>query len=148
MSTTPYHKRFKRHRKKVVAATRRLQRRRPWSRDDWDQLAREWVYRVSREYGMRPPGVEYAPWATEHGGGAYVPYDNTIYLSHFSMTTLLHEYRHAMQCITSMPLIDDRNSMEEDARAWSLSLFARACPSRFKRMVEAGRIHHLEAKEL
>jgi len=87
---------------------------------------------------MPAPRVRISPEV--FGPGRYVVRSHTIEMSHFSVVTLLHEFRHAMQYRPG--IADVRPGSEEDARAWSLSLFRLAAPRRFRRMCDAGRIIH------
>ena len=67
-----------------------------------------------------------------------------------SVVTLFHEFRHHMQATGAAVRLDRANEQqaEEDARAWSLSLYYRSRPALFRRAVENGRIYHLTVADL
>jgi hypothetical protein len=72
-------------------------------------------------------------------GGCYVYDTNTIFLfTKFSLVTLLHEFRHAMQYQTGCCPQDES---EEDSRGWSCSLYFIADPERYDRAVTKGILH-------
>lgn len=110
-----------------------------------------------------------------HGGGCYRETDNgMLILSKFSVVTLAHEFRHHWQRKTDGALfmgergdyvyesdetiVIDRHDMragevpvpaeEIDARAWSISLFAKVAPRRFRRMVEQGRVLFVDPRDV
>lgn len=58
----------------------------------------------------------------------YHPWDNVVELSERSITSALHEFRHAMQNFG----FQHYNDMEEDARGWSISAFRYALPEDFE----------------
>ena len=87
----------------------------------------DWIARVSAIYGVTTPSFEFRP-DEENGGsnGFYSPKKNLICLQKkISLVTLLHEFRHCMQH-QGHKMIDP--DIEEDARAWSMSLFKVAMP--------------------
>lgn len=75
------------------------------------------------------------------GGGSYMVDYNTIELyKKFSLVTFLHEFRHVMQHKLD---IDMYKTNEDDARAWSLSLYYLADPVRFNRAARMGMLHYV-----
>lgn len=147
----PYHLRFRNFDKRTIAATDALFSARPsrLSHEERDVAFRQWVEEVSDVYGMEPPSFEWSDDADDCGGGFYRPSDHSITMSrnHPSVTTLLHEFRHALQGANAgAPQVD--SDVEVDARAWSLSLYHQVRPQLFDRMVRAGRIFHISANDL
>jgi hypothetical protein len=103
----------------------------------------EWLRVVSPIYGIDVPNFEFVggeegDWMYAiTGGGKYRPDTHTIYLfKKYSLTTLLHEFRHAWQFRTGSTL-----DKEDDARAWSCSLYKVTDPERYQRAVENGILH-------
>ena len=76
------------------------------------------------------------------GSGFYNQETNHIELPHYSVVTLLHEFKHAMQHLTNQP------QNEEVARGWSLSLFYKAAPKHFKRAVERAIIFFITPEDI
>lgn len=100
-----------------------------------------WVDHMSAVYGMRAPSVEWSDDLAGSGGGRYRSDGHRILLdpSRLSVTTLLHEFRHAMQAERAgEPAVDE--DVEVDARAWSCSLYYRVRPEQFIALVKAGRV--------
>lgn len=134
-----YSRRFRHLDPRVIELTRDLVRARPWTLGPNAQLAlaRRWVEGAARVYRVEPPEVV---WGSALLGG-YAPSLHRIVLQEdrqLSVVTLLHEFRHSLQEVAS----------EDDARAWSLSLFRRAAPRRFRRMVELGRLLYCDQDDL
>lgn len=105
-----------------------------------------WVQKMSALYGMETPkfyfigGAEGRKEYKRTGGGCYFPMLNEMYVfKKASLTTLLHEFRHAMQKQKGVKQF--RNDAEEDARAWSCSLYRTAAPNSYKRAMEKGLMH-------
>lgn len=105
-----------------------------------------WLNLVSEHYNMEVPAVVHNPHA---GAGYYLGLVNEIHMSKPSIITLLHEFRHAMQAQgkagpsfrPDLPE-DARGGVEDDARAWSLSLYYAVAPRTLKRLVTEGRVFH------
>lgn len=136
-----YHRRFRRFNRRTVAATREMLS--GWSAlnetDRWARM-RQWTATAADIYRMPLPLVSQIPSA---GQGCYFGQTNQILMAYPSVVTLLHEFRHAMQMqgragnARSLQTYDDR---EDDARAWSLSLYHRVAPRALKRLVTEGRV--------
>lgn len=137
----PHHLRFGRIDRRTLDATDRYFRSRPW-RGDTVAKAQRWVAQVATVYRIDAPTVRHVSAEQAAGLGCYRPWSNQILLPYASATTLFHEFRHAMQHHgwAMVPARYGGPQPEEDARAWSLSLFYRARPQRFARMVRADRI--------
>lgn len=133
---------------KVRQYTRELVVAKPW-REDQDRqyrVMKYWLRKVSAVYRCPIPGLRFNSSAQDCGGGYYHPGLQEITLSHCSIVTLLHEYRHHLQ---HQPGFRSHiRGAEKDARAWSLSLFHRVAPRRFRRMVRARRILHTVPSEV
>lgn len=133
---------------KVVEATKELIKSGIWNKDmrkeDKALYMGLWVQKVAKIYGFSEvPKFYFVDDKNEYrrtGGGCYFPSFNEIYVFHKpSLVTLLHEFRHAMQFQLNVKKF--RDDEEEDARAWSLSLFRKAAPKSYKRAVEKGILH-------
>jgi hypothetical protein len=66
----------------------------------------------------------------------YYPSEETIGLPKGSLVSFLHEFRHHMQ----KHRLQANPDIEEDARGWSISMFAEAEPDYFRAAWEDGRI--------
>lgn len=147
----PYHKRFTRFNQETLDATDALFSSRP---SQMTQAEREvafsaWVERVSQAYDMEVPTFHWDTEADMGGGGFYRPADHSITMSpnHPSITTLIHEFRHALQSKGKGAAMVDPD-VEIDARAWSLSLYHKVRPRLFDRLVREGRIFHIRVEDL
>ncbi|NDE01738.1 MAG: hypothetical protein EBZ91_08305 [Gammaproteobacteria bacterium] len=151
-----YHTRFRRIDRRTKDATKRLVR--GWSQlQEWERVDRcqAWLHEVSGTYGMRPPQLVMAYEDPTVGSGCYFPVANRLCLPHASIVTLLHEFRHAMQAqgkagrhYRAGQALEARGGAEDDARAWSLSLYWTVAPRSFRRMVGAGRILFITTDDL
>lgn len=104
-----------------------------------------WIKKMSEIYGIEAPKFYFVDNVGEYrrtGGGCYFPELNEMYVFHKpSMMTLIHEFRHAVQ--TKVPDLDIyKGDIEEDARAWSHSLYRKALPVSYKKALERGLFHH------
>lgn len=135
-----YHQRFTRFKPATVNATKVLMRGwRDATADERLTKAKAWVEEVAALYGMRTPQLVLNPRA---GQGHYQPWNNEIHMAYMSIVTLIHEFRHAMQVQRG----DGRGrDPEDDARAWSLSLYYRTAPRAFVRLARAGEILFCES---
>lgn len=135
--------------KKVIAETQLLIKKGIWSKDvsDVDKaiFMGIWLKKVSEIYGMKVPkfyytgGDEGRREYRKTGGGCYIPSHHTICLFRKpSLTTLMHEFRHAMQHQLG---VKKYKGFEPDARAWSCSLYRLSAPKAYKRAVEKGLLH-------
>lgn len=136
-----YSRKYPHIRVEVVMATRELVRAKLWrsTMEEQGHAIDKWIETVSRSYGIPQTAVRFAPLSVL---GAFIPAQGEggmIVMDHFSVVTLLHEYRHAMHFLG----VDSAPGGEEDARAWSLSLFRLAAPRRFRRMRDMGRLAFL-----
>lgn len=149
-----YHRRFRHIDQRVKDATDRLFRSRPSEGTPAEQHAKldAWLNAASRVYGIPKPTLRFTNAAEACGHGCYVPALNEIRLPYASITTLLHEFRHAMQH-HGFDMVESRfdpehDRHEEDARAWSLSLYHTVRPGLFRRMIENGRIMYVLPDDL
>jgi len=147
----PYHLRFRRFDRRTLAATDTLFSARPSRLEvaERGEVFERWVYEVSDIYSMERPDVVWDEEADYGGGGFYAPGNHTITLSpnRPSITTLIHETRHALQTKQKgAPMVS--SDVEEDARAWSLSLYYKVRPRLFERLVREGRIFHINGSDL
>lgn len=145
-----YHLVFENLHPRTLAATKRLMDARPHSQSRRKQLAlmRTWLQEVSAVYGLKTPAIGFNKRA---GHGIYLPEANTILMPHYSTVTLLHEFRHAMQHHTrrvKVLKLYEGDPTEEDARAWSLSLYHQVNPRGLRRLVEARKVYHLTLADL
>jgi hypothetical protein len=133
----------------VVNATKKLVKSGYMKRDNPPEIklavAEIWLMEVCNIYGIKTiPTLEFNPSEGGYhstGGGTYRPANAHITLyKKFSLVTLLHEFRHHMQS-TKQGMTLHRNDHEEDARAWSVSLFKLATPKMFANAVEKGLLH-------
>ena len=105
-----------------------------WNTNDWMAVLEVLADRLAETYGMPAPSVE-------HGGRElYRSSTETIELPRASLVSFLHEFRHHMQKHGRQANPD----IEEDARGWSVSMFAEAEPEYFQRAWEDGRILFME----
>lgn len=123
----------------VVEATHDLVKMKPWSlpRSEQQRAAFMWLSVASHAYGLVTPRLEF-DGRMRGNLGEYRAGVNVIRMQKFSLVTLLHEFRHAMQA--QLPRLALRGTIEDDALAWSCSMFYKAAPRRFRRMLKAGRI--------
>ena len=135
-----YHRRFRNPHRKAVDATRLLIRGWTASSDDakWEK-SRQWLKTVSQVYRVETPKL----FKQERGVGigCYYPASNAIHMPYPSIVTLLHEFRHAYQHSHPSRMPQD---IEDDARAWSLSLYYRVAPRTVRRLAAEGRILYLD----
>jgi hypothetical protein len=145
-AVNPYHKAFSRIDPDVARYTDALFRRRPsrLSKDEAKQVFEDWIGNVSRSYGVPAPTLMWDDNAVFVGGGEYRPRGQQIRMSKVSITTLIHEYRHHMQHLGAPMIHPD---LEEDARAWSLSLYYSVRPNLLRRLVTEGQIFHISAAD-
>jgi hypothetical protein len=148
--TFTYSKVFKNIKPEVVQATKDMVKAGIWKADVSDQdkaiAIGLWIQKCAEIYNFEAPkfyfvtGQEGAREYARTGGGCYFPHSNEMYLfKKVSITTLLHEFRHAMQFQKAVKMF--RNDHEEDARAWSVSLYRKSLPNSYKKAVEKGILH-------
>ena len=129
----PYHIAYTQLKPAVVKIVRDfIVKARPWrgTAEEKQQKFEAVIKKLARHYNIRPPTVHISDPEHAMGSGFYNQETNHIELPHYSVVTLLHEFKHAMQHLTNQP------QNEEVARGWSLSLFYKAAPKHFKRAVE------------
>lgn len=145
-SVKPYHLAFPLISNQVKTATDDLFSARPsqLSMSDARRVFDEWLGNASAAYQLPRPTFAWDPAATFAGGGEYRPATQHIAMSKISVTTLLHEFRHHMQHQGAAMIDPD---LEEDARAWSLSLYYAVRPDLLKRLVNQGRIFHITPQD-
>jgi hypothetical protein len=71
------------------------------------------------------------------GGALYLAPFACIQMTSISLVSLLHEFRHHIQNVTNTNNESDE-VREEDARAWSCSLFNVADPAKFENAMSKG----------
>lgn len=142
----PYHLAYQDIHDGVVLATDGLFTKRPsrLNREEVHAAFTDWMDTASNIYSVPTPELKWHESARGVGGGFYTPHTVTITLSHTSITTFLHEYRHHLQSQRLPQIVPD---LEDDARAWSLSLYHLVRPKLLRKMAEQGRILHLSARD-
>jgi len=134
-----YHRRFRNQHRKTLDATRRLIK--GWTavppESQWEK-SRLWLAEVSAVYGVSTPTLHHQPRGA--GAGYYRHATNSIHMPYPSIVTLLHEFRHAYQHSHPSRMVADK---EDDARAWSLSLYYRVAPRTLRRLVSEGRVLYM-----
>jgi hypothetical protein len=130
---------------RIIDATRKLTKVIWKNRSKQEKLETivAWLMVVSNVLDIEIPSIE---WETNEllamftGGGCYNSDTRHIRIYKLSLTTLLHEYRHHMQNVMNIhnESIEER---EEDARAWSCSLFYIASPEKFENAMRKGILH-------
>lgn len=144
-----YHLKFDSFPEELSVATNALFAARPSLLSDSDRrvLFEEWVERASGVYGLSAPVVVWSAKDTAgFGGGVYKVDSNELVLSPVStsITTLLHEFRHALQFSQLGEALVSEDS-ERDARAWSLSLYFSVRPKLFAKLASEGRFYNVDA---
>jgi len=151
----PYHKVFRGQFDNVTTQLLKdyVEKDRPWKGTSEEQFAKldTFLGKLSEIYKLKKPTLIIDPAMTgKVKDGVYEPKDNTIKLPKISVTTLLHEFRHALQHHfrkdVLYPLVEW--AMEEDARSWSLSLWYQAMPEKFRKLVKTGKIIHMRKSDL
>lgn len=111
----------------------------------------KWLIKMSKLYNIECPRFIFNPdeegiFSELTGGGQYIPGEHVIIIhGKYSFVTLAHEFRHAVQYTSDVKIY--KEDLEEDARAWSLSLFKKACPKSYKKAKERGILHIWEYPE-
>ena len=133
----PYHKRFTRFDRRTLVITKEL--RRGWSistnQQKWAKMNR-WLEDATRIY--KAPAVS----LYVGDGDYYRPGRARIVMIKPSIITLLHEFRHHLQH-TVAPEGTLMSDIEDDARAWSLSLYHQIAPRTLRRLAEQNKVFHL-----
>jgi hypothetical protein len=149
---TAYHLRFRHLDRRIVTATQSLldarTSRLPAARAQAE--FQRWLDLAAEIYGVPSVHLRIVPPEQCHRFGRYVAPD-AILMPRYSIVTLLHEFRLHLQA-QGRPLIADtdnpRHDDEDDARAWSLSLYHAARPEQLARLVREGKILHLTAADM
>ena len=146
-----YFRRYRHFNQKTVDATKELMKN--WGDGtEENNLAKmkKWIQEVSEIYQVNFPMLKIVKYA---GEGCYSPLVNEIYMARLSIVTLLHEFRHAMQAQGKAPQysrnrhLEARGGAEDDARAWSLSLYYKVAPRSFKRLATQNQIFFVSAED-
>ena len=132
---------------RTVEATKELIKTGFWKKDstvdDKILLCNKWLKAVSEVYEVEVPEFKFDQSKARYrqtGGGIYDPCNKTITLFlKFSLVTFLHEFRHHLQYQKDLKMY--KNHKEEDARAWSVSLFKIAAPNSYEKAVENRTLH-------
>lgn len=131
----PYYRYFKNIKQEVISSVAEL------SLGLWrlDQIAA--LDRLNT-IGLRLSAIYHIPTilSLELGTREVYYYTGRIELPKISLISFLHEYRHHMQIAGNKQHYRDK---EDDARGWSISLFAQALPDMFDRAWQNGRIWYL-----
>lgn len=134
----------------VVVATRELMTH-LWGSTKLERIEGidAWLTAVSTAQGINKPnfifieGTEGLVKYQQTGGGMTIPANEGVSTIEtyrkFSLTTILHEYRHCMQQQMEGLLSSDLD-VEEDAREWSCSLYYVSDPARFMKAVAAHKL--------
>ena len=144
----PYHKVFSNFPDFVTSATDALFSSRPsqLSHEEREVAFKAWMEAIAEGYGVENPTFNWYSEQNEgvrYGGGYYQPSTHRLYIDEdaHSVTTFLHEYRHALQHLGAEI---SSNDVEIDARAWSLSLYYTVRPELLTRLVKENRIFHID----
>lgn len=138
-----YHLRFKNLHPNIIEVTETLFKSRPWrgTQGERHEKFSRWLREAAVVYGVPEPtfqvrrGMRTPP-------GTYAP--NRITLSHYSVVTLFHEFRHHLQWHDEAAVFEP----EEDAKGWSCSLFYTVRPHLFRKAVREGRIYGVSPEDL
>ena len=138
---------FKNLNKKTIEVTRLLPKDGIWKKDVSTEekilICEKWLKSVSEIYEVEVPKFRFSNSQSGYftsGGGIYSSETACITLyKKFSIVTLLHEFRHHMQYQNSIRMY--RGEQEEDARAWSLSLYKSALPKSYQNSVDKRNLH-------
>ena len=135
----------------LLTGTDRYFRQRPW-RADWVTKAQDWAGGAADSYRIPVPRLRHTSASAALGSGCYLPRYNEIRLPHASVVTLFHELRHALQHhrpdLGWYQVDPTAEAAEDDARAWSLSLFHQVRPDRLAAAVAAGRVFYITPQDL
>lgn len=140
-----YKDKFTQIKPRAIELTRELIKVKPWrgnpgrgGREEFLNAYRAclaWLEEMSSLYGIPVPLFFVVKGC---GGGRYDIPTHTILLPKFSVTTLAHEFRHALQYRKPIRRIQNLYQAEEDARGWSVSLIYRADPKFYERAKRKG----------
>lgn len=105
-----------------------------WNVDQWQAELQELASQLADVYDVPKPEVKH------DDREVYYRNSETIGLPNASLVSFLHEFRHHMQKHGRQA----NDDIEEDARGWSISMFAEAEPDYFQQAWEDGRIMFME----
>lgn len=145
-----YHERFQRLKLDTIMATKALFAHHFYRLTDEEKQRRfeQWLADVSSIYGLPVPSFKLGSEAEAHGSGVYHIISQQIILPKYSIVSLMHEFRHHMQSTLPVRLPSTLDAIEDDARAWSLSLFYAAKPRLFEKSVREGKIFFVSPEDL
>lgn len=148
-----YHTVFRHFDGRTIECVKSLQRN--WSNltdDEKVQRLNDASKTLSVIYRVKQPKIGYSHHC---GNGFYDIVSNRITLPKTSIVTFLHEFRHAMQRQGKASYYynpeapsESRGGVENDARAWSLSLYHRVAPRTLKRLVSEGQVFFISPNDL
>lgn len=150
MSPKPYFLQFSNFKIDTLLATRALFAHKLFRQSDTSKLARfeTWLIDVSRIYGVSTPTLLIGNTEQAHGSGVYHPGSQAIVLPKLSVVTLFHEFRHHLQSKGVVQVPRSIGAIEDDARAWSMSLYYQVKPKLFTKAVEENKIFFVTAEQL
>lgn len=95
------------------------------------------IQKITEIYEVDQPSLTLNPTR----GNCYYPHRKEISIMSYSIISMLHELRHHLQ---HSGIQNQDLTIEQDARAFSLRIFSKACPKSFKKSVQANRVHHVK----
>lgn len=133
---------FKNLDKRAIEATALLPAEGFWKKDlpidEKISICEKWLKTLSEIYKVNVPDFRFSESESNYlrtGGGVYESRLVRITLyKKISLVTLLHEFRHHLQHQKNIKLY--KKDLEEDARAWSLSLYKQALPDSYQNSVD------------
>ncbi len=141
-----YKDRFTRIKPHAIELTRELIKAKPWrgnpGRGEQEEFLRAykacltWLKEMSALYHIPMPHL-FITDPIKCGAGCYNAVLHAIFFPKFSVTTLAHEFRHALQFKKFMRIKGLKHA-EKDARGWSVSLIYRADPKFCERAKRRG----------
>lgn len=142
-----YKDKFTRIKSRAIGFTRELIEAKPWrgnpGRGGQEEFSKAyqacltWLNKMSSLYRIPMPLLFITEPSKCYGYGYYDARVHAIYLPKFSVTSLAHEFRHAIQ--HKKPIrVRSTAQAEEDARGWSVSLVYRADPKFYERAKRRG----------
>lgn len=145
-----YHEQFKHLKVDTIMATKALFAHHFYRLSDDEKHRRfeQWLADVSSIYGLPVPSFQLGSEAEAHGSGVYHIVSQQIVLPKYSIVSLMHEFRHHMQHTLPVRLQPTLEAIEDDARAWSLSLFYASKPRLFEKSVREGKIFFVSPEDL
>lgn len=132
----------------ILEVTDTFFKSKPWDGTDDQKQTKfsRWLRDACRVYGIEPVTVEFNADLSSRIGGTY--HEGHLVLPKFSVTTLMHEFRHHMHRHGYVPPLDVDQNRELDAIKWSCSLFYKVRPHLFRKAVRAGGIVYVFPEDL